>query len=90
MLPRAQQRPVEHPTRTRRHTSHVTFVARSLSMPSFPDYQPLAQSFDEEREALISNESSHAQSPSVRRTSLRRPLRPGPIDLSKLDAAFKR
>ncbi|TDL24282.1 hypothetical protein BD410DRAFT_786387 [Rickenella mellea] len=51
-------------------------------MPNRADYQPLAQSADEGAIAGSSN-----QAPPRR---LRRLSRPGPIDLSKLDTAFKK
>ena len=49
-------------------------------MPS--GYQPLAQSIEEEADVTDSNLQTGR--------GLRRAHRPGPIDLSKLDNAFKR
>jgi len=56
-------------------------------MPS--GYQPLAQSIDEESDVGDSSlqGSSPAQPTRVQRAQR---ARPGPIDLSKLDNAFKR
>lgn len=62
----------------------------SSVMPNRADYQPLAQSADEEHGGNIFNSSETLPAGERQSTSLRRPSRPGPIDLSKLDAAFKR
>ncbi|TFK54327.1 hypothetical protein OE88DRAFT_1732997 [Heliocybe sulcata] len=51
--------------------------------PSRSEYQPLAQSIEEEEDVA---ESLHASST----RTLRRPSRPAKIDLTKLDTAFKR
>ncbi|KAL0072349.1 Phosphatidylinositol 4-kinase LSB6 [Marasmius tenuissimus] len=53
-------------------------------------YQPLAQSIDEEEGdvAVEAQSSPNAVKPTTR--GLRRPGRPGHIDLTKLDSAFKR
>lgn len=59
-------------------------------MPNRADYQPLAQSADEEHGGNIFNSSETLPAGTRQSRSLRRPSRPGPIDLSKLDAAFKR
>lgn len=53
-------------------------------MPNRSEYQPLSQGIDEEEEADVVESLSPAPQPSPR---LRRP---GNIDLSKLDTAFKR
>lgn len=52
-------------------------------MPNRSDYQPLAQSAD-------TNDAVPTTPQRSSRRGLKRALRPGPIDLSKLDAAFKR
>jgi hypothetical protein len=57
--------------------------ARSNFMSS--GYQPLAQSIDEE--ANVGDSTWQGSSPT---RGSRRAHRPGPIDLSKLDNAFKR
>lgn len=62
----------------------------STVMPNRADYQPLAQSADEEHGGNIFNSSETLPAGERQSRSLRRPSRPGPIDLSKLDAAFKR
>ena len=51
-------------------------------MPNRSDYQPLAQSADIDEDLETTQQRN--------RRGLKHPLRPGPIDLSKLDAAFKR
>lgn len=53
-------------------------------MPNRSEYQPLSQGIDEEEEADVVESLSPAPQPSPH---LRRP---GNIDLSKLDTAFKR
>jgi phosphatidylinositol 4-kinase type 2 len=55
-------------------------------MPS--GYQPLSQSVDEETD--VGDSSLQGSSPTQPTRALRRAHRPGPIDLSKLDNAFKR
>lgn len=56
-------------------------------MPNRSEYQPLAQGIDEEEADVVEGLSPHIASP---RSGLRRAHRPGHIDLSKLDSAFKR
>ncbi|KAI5120977.1 hypothetical protein M0805_006649 [Coniferiporia weirii] len=60
-------------------------------MPSRSDYQPLSQSVDDDFDEVgASGLGASAATTSRGMGSLRRGSRPGPIDLSKLDAAFKR
>ena len=57
-------------------------------MPNRSEYQPLAQSIEEEEEAdVVEGLPAAPVSPSRR---MRRLHRPGNIDLSRLDSAFKR
>ena len=58
-------------------------------MPSRAEYQPLAQGIDEEEEEADVGEGLSPRTPPSR-GGLRRAHRPGHIDLSKLDSAFKR
>ncbi|EJD03291.1 uncharacterized protein FOMMEDRAFT_156678 [Fomitiporia mediterranea MF3/22] len=64
-------------------------------MPNRADYQPLSQSADDDVEQQQSGSTSGAGPSSTTPVSrgskgLRRKGRPGPIDLKKLDVAFKR
>ncbi|KAH8119500.1 phosphatidylinositol 3 and 4-kinase-domain-containing protein [Phellopilus nigrolimitatus] len=60
-------------------------------MPNRSQYQPLAQSVEDDVERAGANGAEPSPASSSRRSrGLRRASRPGPIDLSKLDAAFKR
>ena len=61
-------------------------------MPNRADYQPLAQSADEQdiENGLGTGQNGRLEAGSRRSRGLRRSSRPGPIDMSKLDAAFKR
>jgi hypothetical protein len=62
-------------------------------MSSRSGYQPIAQPFDEvdhEADVEEGNQASSSQPLTTTRGSLRRPVRPGSIDLTKLDNAFKR
>jgi hypothetical protein len=61
-------------------------------MSSRSGYQPIAQSIDEVDEADVGegNQASSSRPLTNTRGSLRRPGRPGSIDLTKLDNAFKR
>ena len=60
-------------------------------MPSHADYQPLSQSADDDFDELGGNVAGPSvQTPSRRPKGLKRASRPGPIDLKKLDVAFKR
>lgn len=63
-------------------------------MSSRSGYQPIAQSVDEaDHEADVGegNQASSSPSRSLANTrGVRRPGRPGNIDLTKLDSAFKR
>ncbi|OCH91462.1 hypothetical protein OBBRIDRAFT_792290 [Obba rivulosa] len=60
-------------------------------MPNRSEYQPLAQSIDEEEEDVVESHIPPQQPPpGSSGRSLRRLHRPGNIDLSKLDNAFKR
>lgn len=54
------------------------------AMPNRSEYQPLAQGLEEEEETDVAEGLSPAPQPSQRQR------RPGHIDLSKLDTAFKR
>lgn len=58
------------------------YTPRSPAMPNRSEYQPLAQGLEDEEETDVAEGFSHAPRPS--------PRRPGHIDLSKLDTAFKR
>lgn len=58
-------------------------------MPNRSEYQPLAQSIDEEEEEDVV-EGLAPPAPVSPSRRMRRLHRPGNIDLSKLDSAFKR
>ncbi|TCD64160.1 phosphatidyl inositol kinase [Steccherinum ochraceum] len=70
-----------------RRTSKMTTTS-SLYEPHSTIQKPLAQGIDEEEEADVGEGLS--PHPSSSRSGLRRAHRPGHIDLSKLDSAFKR
>lgn len=59
-----------------------------LSMPTSAGYEPLPQHAEED-EAVNGGDHAQTVKPS-RRQALKRPYKPGHIDLSKLDNAFKR
>lgn len=62
-------------------------------MTSRSGYQPITQSIDENDEADVGEENQASSSrplTNARGRSLRRPVRPESIDLTKLDSAFKR
>ncbi len=59
-------------------------------MPNRSEYQPLAQSIDEEEEEADVVEGLSPPAPVSPSRRMRRLARPGNIDLSKLDSAFKR
>lgn len=63
-----------------------------MSARSPAGYLPIAQSIDERDEEEDVGESNQASSsrPITKTRGLRRPGRPGSIDLTKLDNAFKR
>ena len=58
-------------------------------MPSSAGYEPLPQHVEEDEETVNGGDPDHIAKPSHRQT-LKRPYKPGHIDLSKLDNAFKR
>ena len=59
-------------------------------MPSSAGYEPLPQHVEEDEQTVNgSPDSNHVAKPSGKK-SLKRPYKPGHIDLSKLDNAFKR
>lgn len=75
------------PAHSRRLNSALLSPA---NMPNRSEYQPLAQSVDDEQEDAHLNDALPQQSASSHRMKRLRAPRPPAIDLSKLDAAFKR
>lgn len=59
-------------------------------MPSRSEYQPLAQNADDDNEGDVGDLLPSPVTAAGPSTGLRRPQRPGHIDLGKLDTAFKR
>jgi phosphatidylinositol 4-kinase type 2 len=58
-------------------------------MPSTAGYEPLPQHVEEDEETVNGGDRDHIAKPSHQQ-ALKRPFKPGHIDLSKLDSAFKR
>ena len=59
-------------------------------MPNRSEYQPLAQNVDADDESDVGDVLPTPVTAAGPSRGLRRPQRPGHIDLSKLDTAFKR